>query len=94
MVNYEGMFIVNPNLNEEHQKGLFSQLGDVITKQNGEISDSKVWLEKRKLAYPIKKFHEGIYYFISFKINPGEISALKQAYRLNENIIRMLFIKA
>ena len=90
MNNYEAMFIVNPNLNQDQQKELFAQLNDTVTKYKGEISDSKLWSEKRKLTYPIKKFHEGIYYLISFKVQPKEIVELRQAYRLNENIIRLL----
>ena len=84
------MFIVNPNLNQDQQKELFTQLNEGITKYKGEISESKLWSEKRKLIYPIKKFHEGIYYLISFKAPPKEIAGLRQAYRLNENIIRLL----
>jgi len=91
--NYEAMLIVNPNLNEEQKKSLFSQLNETIVKNQGEIANSGVWSEKRKFCYPIKKFQEGIYYHITFKIAAGVIVKLKQAYRLNENIIRMIILR-
>ena len=93
MVDYEAMFILNPNLSEEQKKELYAQLKDAVTKEQGEIVSAGVWSEKRKLIYPIKKFQEGIYYLVDFKIAPGAILKLRQAYKVNENIIRILFAK-
>lgn len=93
MNDYEAMFIVRPELNEEEKKELYAQLNDTITKSQGEVLSSGVWSEKRKLSYPIKKAQEGIYYLVTFKIAPGAILKLKQTFRLNENIIRALIVK-
>ena len=93
MVNYEAMFIVKPDLNEEQLKEFYAQLGGAITKNNGEVVESKVWSERRRLAYPIKKSQDGIYCLISFKAEPKHVLALKQVYRLNENILRLLVVK-
>lgn len=93
MAEYEAMLVVQPNLNDERKKELFDSLNDAVTKNGAEIISSNVWSEKRRLSYPIKKFQEGIYYLITFKANPDSILKLKQAYQLNENIIRMLIIR-
>lgn len=93
MNSYEAMFIVNPNLNEEQKKDAFNQLNDAILKNQGEVINSAVWSEKRKLCYPIKKFQEGIYYLVNFKVDPSAITKIKQVYKLNENIVRMLLLK-
>jgi len=93
MANYEAMFIVNPNLSEEQKKELFNQLNEVVSKNQGEIVSSGIWSEKRKLSYPIKKFQEGIYYLIDFKMTPTSITKLKQTYQLNENIVRMMITR-
>jgi small subunit ribosomal protein S6 len=93
MSDYEAMFIAQPNLNEQQKKELFGQLGDAIVKNRGEIISSGVWSEKRRLSYPIKKFQEGIYYLITFKVGSGAVSQLSRAYRLNENIVRTLIVK-
>ena len=94
MNNYEAMFIVNPTLNEEQRKEASNQLNDGITKNGGEIINSSLWSEKRKLSYPIKKFQEGIYYLITFKAATATILKLRQLYRLNENIIRVLITRS
>ncbi len=93
MNSYEAMFIVNPNLNEEQKKDALNQLNDVIIKNQGEVVNSAVWSEKRKLCYAIKKFQEGIYFLVNFKVSPSAITKIKQVYKLNENIIRMLLLK-
>ncbi len=94
MGNYEAMFIVNPNANEEQKKEITAQLNEVIIKNQGEVLNSAIWSEKRKLAYPIKKFHEGIYYLVQFKSEPRNILKLKQAYTLNESVIRLLIMRS
>lgn len=93
MVDYEAMFIVNPNLNEEQKKDVSAQLADTIVKNQGEVLSLNLWSDKRKFSYPIKKFQEGIYYTMAFKANPGSILKLKQVYKLNENIIRLLILR-
>ena len=93
MVNYEIMFLVNPNLSEEQKKSVFAQLDDVVVKNGGEIVSSGVWSEKRKLAYPIKKFQEALYYLTAFRSLAEAIAKLKQAYRLNENVIRLMVVR-
>ena len=95
MINkYEAMFILQPNLNEAQGKEVFAQLGEAITKNEGQILTSGIWSEKRKLGYPIKKFREGIYYLITFKAEASVILKLRQIYKLNENILRILIIKS
>ena len=91
--NYEAMFILQPNLNEAQGKEAFAQLGEAITKNEGQLVTSGTWSEKRKLGYPIKKFQEGIYYLITFKAEASVILKLRQIYKLNESILRILITR-
>lgn len=93
MDKYEAMFIIKPDLSEEERKTLFSQLNDAVSKNNGNVSQGSVWLEKRKLFFPIKKFREGLYYLMNFSIGPLAIKEMRHAYSLNENILRVLITK-
>lgn len=90
---YEAMCIINPNLSEEERKGLFAQIGEVVSKNNGNISSASVWGEKRKLYFPLKKHREGIYYLINFSAPPPAVKDIRHAYKLNENILRVLLTK-
>jgi small subunit ribosomal protein S6 len=90
MNKYEAMFIIKPTLSEEERKTLFNQISEVITKNGGAVSKSAVWSEKRKLYFTIKKFQEGVYYLVNFNSPSAAITKLEQAYKINENILRVL----
>ena len=90
MNKYEAMVIVKPTLSEDEKKALFAQIADVITKQGGTIAQANVWAERKKLYFPINKFQEGTYYLVAFSSAPEAIVKVRTAYRLNENILRVL----
>lgn len=93
MRKYEGMFIIKPDLSEDERKKLFSQINDAVVKNNGNVLGADIWSEKRKLYFSIKKYHEGIYYLLNFTLLPESMTSLRQAYKLNENILRVLITK-
>ncbi len=90
MNKYEAMFIVRPDLSEEEKKTLFNQIGDAVTKHSGTVASAVVWAEKRKLFFPLKKYHEGIYYLLNFNAAPQSIKDVRHIYKLNEDILRVL----
>ncbi|MCG8430334.1 MAG: 30S ribosomal protein S6 [Candidatus Omnitrophica bacterium] len=90
MNQYEALFIMKSNLSEEERKNLFSQVADTVTRQKGTVENGSVWAEKRKLYFPIKKQKEGLYYLMAFSLNPRGVRELEHAYRLNENILRVM----
>lgn len=93
MKKYEAMFIVKPDLADTDKKALFNQLNDSILKNGGSVTQASVWSEKRKLCFPIKKHQEGVYYLINFSVGPDAPTKLTQAYKLNENILRVLITR-
>jgi small subunit ribosomal protein S6 len=93
MNKYEAMVIIKPDLSDEDKKALFKQIDDAIIKNSGQISQSGVWAEKRKLYFPIKKFMEGIYYLAAFTAPSAAIKEVRNTYKLNENILRVLFTR-
>lgn len=93
MNKYEAMFIVKPDLSEEDRKVLFQQINDAVTKNKGTVTQGAVWSEKRKLYFPIKKCIEGVYYLLNFSVNPLAVKEIRHAYKLNENILRVLILK-
>lgn len=90
MKKYEAMFIIKPDLSEADRKSLITQISDAVTKNSGTVSHADIWSEKRKLWFPINKHHEGVYVLMNFTIAPSAIAKLKQIYKLNESILRLL----
>jgi small subunit ribosomal protein S6 len=93
MNKYEAMFIVRPDLSEEDRNSLFQQINDVVTKNSGTVVQGALWADRKKLFFPIKKYTEGVYYLLNFSLNPLAIKDIRHAYKLNENILRVLISK-
>ncbi|CAI8210616.1 MAG: 30S ribosomal protein S6 [Arcobacter lacus] len=47
----------------------------------------------RQLAYEIEKNKRGYYFVAYFKGEPSGIKEIERNYRINENLIRFIFIK-
>ncbi len=93
MNKYEAMVIIKPDLSDEDKKTLFKQIDGVIIKNSGQVAQSGVWAERRKLCFPINKFMEGVYYLVVFTAPAEAIKEVRNAYKLNENILRVLFTR-
>ena len=92
MKNYEAMFIVRPDLNQEELDKIVKTIEKIITSNKGKINDSLNW-GKRQLSYKIDRHTEGVYQLVHFQIEPTVVKRLKEGYRLNEDIVRLLITK-
>ena len=88
---YEAMFILRPDLSEEAVKKLIGQVEEAIVKAGGRVEMSQPW-GRRRLAFPIAKLKEGVYHMVVFTCPSLGIDQLKQAYRLNEQIVRTMIL--
>ncbi len=91
MRNYEGVFIINPDLNPDAAKNVVTQVQETVTKNGGRIEGVQDW-GKRKLAYKIKKKAEGHYCILNFQLESTTSKKLEQALRLNDSLLRYLLI--
>ena len=91
MRNYEGIFIIDPDLSNENSKGVVTQVQEVISKTGGRIDGIQEWGKKR-LAYEIQKKHEGNYVFMNFQLESRSSKKLDQLLRLNENLLRFMIV--
>ena len=94
MNNYEGMFLIDAKLDEQATKSIFEQIKEPIVKNNGNITSSQIWAERRKLYFSIKKLQEATYYRVNFSLSPDSVDKIRQAYDLNENILRVLITRS
>ncbi|EOT46651.1 MULTISPECIES: 30S ribosomal protein S6 [Enterococcus] len=91
---YEILYIIRPNIDEEAKSALIERF-DTILKDNGaEVIESKDW-EKRRLAYEMNGFREGIYHIVKIS-SPSTAAAVNEFDRLakiNDDIIRHMIVK-
>ncbi|MCG3175321.1 MAG: 30S ribosomal protein S6 [Candidatus Omnitrophica bacterium] len=91
MRNYEGVFIINPELAADTTKATVTQVQELISKNGGRVDGLQEW-GRRRLAYKINKKNEGHYVLLNFQIDPKQTKKLEQSLRLNDQILRYLLV--
>jgi small subunit ribosomal protein S6 len=89
---YEVVFISAPNTAEGDLNKITTQLENVITEKGGKLAKIDNW-GRRKLAYRIKKFDEGIYTLLHIEGTGQEISEVERRLRVTDFVIRHLTVR-
>ncbi len=90
--NYEMMYILRPELSEEQVQQEISKYRDFLVQYKAEEIQIKLW-GKRRLAYPILRYQDGIYVQINYQADGKQVAPLERAMRLSDEVIRYLTIK-
>jgi len=89
---YELMFIVRPDMVEEDQDKLISTLESAVTSTGGTVKNIER-MGKRRLAYKVRKFNDGIYMLLTVE-GPGPlIHELERRLRVTEPVIKFLTVR-
>jgi small subunit ribosomal protein S6 len=86
------LFILDSNRYSRDQAGVANQISEMITGAGGEVLASRLW-EERRLAYPISGHRKGTYWLTYFRVNTDRLTGINRQCRLNENIVRSLFLR-
>jgi len=89
---YELMFIVRPDMTEEDQDKLISTLETAVTSSGGQVRGMEK-MGKRRLAYPVRRFHDGMYMLLTFEGSGGLVHELERRLRVNEPVIKFLSVR-
>lgn len=92
MRNYEMVFILNPDLDEEKLSAAVEKVSNLINNNGGEVAKLDNWGKKR-LAYEIKDLHEGYYYLVEFKGTPETAKELDRVLKISEEVLRFMIIR-
>ncbi|MBZ5572865.1 MAG: 30S ribosomal protein S6 [Acidobacteriia bacterium] len=89
---YELMFIVRPDMAEEDQDKLISTLESAVTSTGGVVKNVER-MGKRRLAYRVRKFNDGIYVLLTVEGSGGLIHELERRLRVTEPVIKFLTVR-
>lgn len=89
---YEMMYIMRPDLSEEQVNETVNRYQDFLSERGAENIDI-INRGKRRLAYPIKKFLDGIYIQVNYQADGTQVAPLERAMRLSEEVIRYMTLK-
>ena len=92
MRDYELVFIIQPDLEDEERVVLVERVQEWVAAVEGQIAKIDYW-GHRKLAYPIRKFNEGFYVFMNLQLPPEGVRELERRFQISEQILRYLTVK-
>ena len=92
MRDYEVLYIVRADLDDEKVQEIVKRVGTLIEKAGGTLERTNLW-GKRKLAYEVKHQKEGSYVLQDFQIGQERIPELESALKITEEVLRHLIVR-
>ncbi len=89
---YELMFIVRPDMTDEDLDKLISMLQSVVPTSGGTVQRVDK-MGKRRLAYTVRRFHEGIYILMVVEGGGAVVHELERRLRVSEPVIKFLTVR-
>lgn len=89
---YETMYILRPDIGDEAVDGAISRYQDMLTESGAEELETQ-HRGKRRLAYEINRYREGVYIQMNYRAPGTAIAPMERAMRLSEEVIRYLTIR-
>jgi len=89
---YEVMFIVRPDMTDEDLDKLVSTLEAGLKHSGGTVKNVDR-MGKRRLAYVVRKFHEGLYLLFTVEATGEAVHELERRLRVTEPVIKFLTVR-
>lgn len=91
MKKYELLTIIKPNMDAEEADKVVAKIEESIKALGGSVSATEK-LGRKKLAHDIQNFRDGHYVTQRVELAPDKVSELKRQLRLNDNVLRIMFM--
>ena len=88
---YEVMFIIRPDVPEDEVEKLISHLEGSVTSGGGTVKTER--MGRRRLAYTVRKFQEGVYVLMTVEGSGQMVHELERRLRVTEPVIKFLTVR-
>ena len=92
MPTYETLFITPPTLSDEDERSTVSTFATIVTEGGGAFTVNER-MGRRRLAYPIRKFEDGVYTRFLYDCDIEVPKELERRIRLSDNVLRSLTVR-
>ncbi|HVP42372.1 MAG TPA: 30S ribosomal protein S6 [Terriglobales bacterium] len=89
---YEVMFIVRPDMTEEDLDKLISSLESTVASVGGTVKNVER-MGKRRLAYMVRRFIDGIYILLTLEGTGQGVAELERRLRVTEPVIKFITVR-
>lgn len=92
MKNYELLTVIKPNLDADEVDKVIAKIQETIEGFEGKVLSTEK-MGRKKLAYDIQKFRDGFFATQVLSIPADKVVEFKRQLKLNENILRIMFVE-
>lgn len=92
MAQYELMYILKPDLDEERLQGTIDAITNQVTQAGGTVANVDKW-GRRRLAYPISKHEEGFYVVVAFSGTGTIANEITRLLNISEDVMRSIIVR-
>jgi small subunit ribosomal protein S6 len=89
---YELMFIVRPDLTDEDVDKVISTVDTQVTSAGGSVKNVER-MGKRRLAYLVRNFADGLYILVTIEGPGSAISEVERRLRVTEPVIKFITVR-
>jgi len=93
MREYEMMFIIKPDLAEEGVVEIKDRLRKIIDDFGGEFTEEVGGWGRKRMAYRIEDYAEGIYSLWHFKGQPETVQELDRVIKISDSLMRHIIVR-
>jgi small subunit ribosomal protein S6 len=90
--DYELGIVVSPETSEEQTRAILDRLTQIVQTHDGQVVRVHTW-GRRRLAYPIERHRDGLYFFLDLSLTPQTVVELDRHLKVTEEVIRHLLVK-
>ena len=91
MRTYEVLFILSPQVTEEEATALIAEFKRIAESTGATLKSEDAW-GRRRLAYPIQKFNEGIYHLFVFE-SGASLAELDRRMKNSDRVLRHMIVR-
>jgi small subunit ribosomal protein S6 len=92
MRQYESVYIIDPQLEEDQQNALVERFQTLVGDNGGNVQLVDRW-ERRRMAYEIKGRREGYYVVMNFQGTQATEAELDRVFGITDGILRSMIVR-
>ncbi len=92
MRDYEILYIVRPDLDENEVGEAAKKVDNLIESVGGSVQRTNIW-GKRRLAYEVSHLREGHYVLTDFQIEASRVPEMEATLRISDQVFRHLIVR-
>jgi small subunit ribosomal protein S6 len=90
--DYEILYIVRPDLDEEHVSEAVASVNKLIENVGGNSQKTDMW-GRRRLAYEVRHLREGHYVLTDFQVEPARVPEMEATLKISDTVFRHLIVR-